>query len=197
MHDDTIKVALKTGKAPEDCCDIGFLKLSIDAMAELGQSEKKQSEPEQPAGESKKDAAAKDAMKQEMTAVDMMIVKIKAASGEAAVGEEKIDQVKDSDARVKRLMSANVKFMTLPTSEKQVREAMTESAAGRVRGEENKNFVGIFFDPAQFGETVTAPHIRVNAVNQTTLKVQTCTPRAQLIRHQKPHSDLKFDFEFC
>jgi hypothetical protein len=41
----------------------------------------------------------------------------------------------------------------------------------KARGKDGKTFVGIMIDQGLFGEPITAPHVRMNAVNVPVCKV--------------------------
>ena len=49
-------------------------------------------------------------------------------------------------------------------------ELLESTAAGKMKGDPSKSFVGIFLDPALFGEPITAPHIRINPLNLAVTK---------------------------
>ena len=46
----------------------------------------------------------------------------------------------------------------------------------QARGRDGKQFVGVFIDQGLFGEPITAPHVRINAVNAAVVKVSRQPP---------------------
>ena len=88
------------------------------------------------------------------------------------LGPEAPQVVGAARTAARRLLDANVKLAEIPSSEKKARDVIEMSAAGRVPGQEGERFVGVFIDPTQMGETVTAPHIRSVPVDQITIKAR-------------------------
>ena len=97
---------------------------------------------------------------------------IEAKTGQSEIAEDHVELVKQREAKAKRMLDANVMFTVIPSSEKKVREALQSSAAGKVRGEEGKQCVGIFIDPGLLGEAATAPHVRLAPVNTGVVKAR-------------------------
>ena len=75
--------------------------------------------------------------------------------------EEKMDCIRAAEIQARRLIDAHVTLVVYPKSEKQARTIYKDSIANKVQGVLGKKYVGIIIDPAQMGETVTAPHVRI------------------------------------
>ena len=80
--------------------------------------------------------------------------------------------IEAAETGARRLLDSNVKLLEIPGSEKRACEALRASPAGKMQAGDGK-FVGIFIDPAQMGEPITAPHIRNAPLDQTTVKAPT------------------------
>lgn len=174
-HDDTLKQAVRAGKTPEDAMELGSLKLAMSALDDVFAGDGKQKAEDEKralnsaAGDTADvDTSEKLAELMEQSATDVMLVKIKAVT--PIVSDEDTTRLKDAEDKATRLVNANTGVEPIPESEKKAREMLLNSAAGKVRGKEGRQFVAIIIDQGLFGEPITSPHIRINAVNSTIVK---------------------------
>lgn len=176
VHDDTLKVAVKSGKTPEDALALGTLVAAVNVVDEACSAEDKGKKEDAKRMlvevDTVEEVAAPDLL--EIAAADIMMAKVQQQHGEKKLGDDVSDKIKEAEAKALRLVEANCVLVPIPSSEKRVKELLAASPAGQMRGKDGKTFVGIFVDNGLFGEPVTAPHIRMNAVNQPVLKVFVC-----------------------
>ena len=83
--------------------------------------------------------------------------------------EEILDQIQFFEDKARNLMSSNVQLFVFQSSETELAACFEKAAACHVRGS-GSQWVGIQLDPAQWGEAITNPHIRVCPLNQQYLK---------------------------
>ena len=176
VHEDTLRSAVRASKAPEDAMDMGSLATAVSIVDEaIKEEQQHQSDSDKrslPSDGQASEAQEKLALERlEITATELMLRKIIVSSGDAVVADEKKELVQSYEEKAKRLVEANIVVVPIPNSEKKTREALQGSAAGKARGKDGKHYVGVFLDQGLFGEPVTAPHVRINAVNQTVTKV--------------------------
>jgi hypothetical protein len=180
VHEDTLRSAVRASKSAEDTMDMGSISAASAVLDELIKDEKKEVTEKQKRSlgveEADVDLVAQEKALEllEITATEIMIQKIKMSSGATEVQDDKRDFVKTSEEKARRLIDANIVLVPIPSSEKKTKEVIQAAAAGKARGKDGKSFVGVFLDQGMFGEPITAPHIRVNAVNQTVTKVCGC-----------------------
>ena len=178
-HDGAARTAIRVGKGPEDATEVGSISHAVNNLKELiandnkpattSASEKDAAEARQAELRRKAEEAGK-VLSMEITAADIMVQKIKTSSG-ADVSTESRDRVVEEEAAVTRLMEANITLQPIPTSEKKAREIVANSGAGKMRGKDGVSYVLILIDSVLQGEPVTAPHIRLRALDQPTIKV--------------------------
>jgi hypothetical protein len=179
-HEDTLRSAVRASKTAEDTMDMGSIAAANAVLDELIKDEKKEVSEVKKRSLGVEDpevdllAQEKALELMEITATQVMITKIKVSSGRLEVQDDKMELVKEHEEKARRLIEANIVLAVIPSSEKKTREVIASSAAGKARGKDGKSFVGIFLDQGMFGEPITAPHIRLNAVNQTVTKVCGC-----------------------
>jgi hypothetical protein len=180
VHEDTLRSAVRASKSAEDAMDMGSIAAASAVLDELIKEEKNEISEVQKRSLGVDDpevdllAQEKALELMEITATEIMIQKIKMSSGTTEVQDDKRDFVKTNEEKARRLIEANIVLVPIPSSEKKARDAIQAAAAGKARGKDGKSFVGVFLDQGMFGEPITAPHIRVNAVNQTVTKVCGC-----------------------
>ena len=92
------------------------------------------------------------------------------------LAEESVEIIGEAEKAMRKLLSVNVHLAEIPDSEKKARAVLQTSAAIKHRGSDT--FVGIVLDPAQLGESVTAPHLRLPPMDQTTVKAWAWLPTA-------------------
>jgi hypothetical protein len=172
---ETLRAAVRAGKSAEDAMDMGTILAANKTVDELIEDENKERKEEEKRllGVEEvadlEDAAESFAQMMEVSAGDTMLEKIRTATGTKTVQDDAKNLIKSWEEKAKRLFDSNVTLITLPSSDKKTREAIAASAAGAAKGND-KSFVGIFFDQGLMGEPVTAPHIRLNAVNTPVVK---------------------------
>ena len=169
VHETTIKGAVKGSKSPADACEMGSMAQALQMLDELIKAEKKNSEDTtlvNPEEQKKK----KDVMDVGVSVASAIIEKIKVKRGVEELDEDTRVKIKEAELKATRLMNSHAGFGVIPSSEKKAREMLQASGAGKIRGEEGVSYVGIFFDPGLMGEPITAPHVRVNPINQPVLK---------------------------
>jgi hypothetical protein len=170
-HDDTLRGAVRASKAAEDATEMGTIAEAIASLDEAIETENKP-ETTVPAGTlpsaDEVDRKADDLV---ITAAHIMIERVKMNTGVETLDDINKDLILAKEYDAKRLFEANVAFCVIPSSEKKAVEAIDASAAGKVRGEAGKSYVGVFIDPGLFGEPVTSPHCRISPINQTAIKV--------------------------
>ncbi len=176
VHEDTLRSAVRASKSAEDAMDMGSIAAASAVLDELIKEEKKEISDVQKRSLGVEDevdliAQEKAVELMEITATEIMIQKIKMSSGKTEVQDDKREFVKEHEDKARRLIESNIVLVPIPSSEKKARDAIQASAAGKARGKDGKSFVGIFLDQGLFGEPITAPHIRLNAVNLTVTKV--------------------------
>ena len=171
-HDECIRTAVRAAKAPEDACDTGSLEAALSTFhealkAEQAKADKDTKEQSAPDEETTTDIAEAP----EMTPTDHILKMVQDATG-TKLDDEKKGMVAEEESKVRRLVNANLTFATIPKSAKKTVEIISNSPAGKVRGQGgNGSFVGVFVDPSQMGEPATAPHIRAKPINQEVVKV--------------------------
>ncbi len=165
-HDDTLRTGLRASKAAEDTCEMGTLAEAVKALDEAIQAEHEI--PHTAASSQKEEEQKTQPEDKELCVLTTVIEKMETA-GAAPLNDEQQTLIKMKEIETKRLLEANVQFVSIPSSEKKVMELVNSSAAGKSTGEANM-FVGIFIDPGLFGEPITSPHIRINPINQQVLK---------------------------
>ena len=167
VHDPTLKTAVKACKSPEDACEMGTLANALKVLDELIAAGKPAPDANAaPSGVDEVDADKIEAM--EISAADFLIEQVKSKTGKKELDDKVTELIKQQEIKAMRLIESNCSFATIPSSEKKAREALAASAAGKVRAK--NGFVGIFFDPGLLGEPITAPHSRINPINQNVLK---------------------------
>ena len=180
VHEDTLRSAVRASKSAEDAMDMGSIAAASAVLDELIKEEKKEISEVQKRSLGVEDpevdllAQEKALELMEITATEIMIQKIKMSSGKTEVQDDKREFVKTNEDKARRLIESNIVLVPIPSSEKKARDAIQASAAGKARGKDGKSFVGVFLDQGMFGEPITAPHVRVNAVNLTVTKVCGC-----------------------
>lgn len=180
VHEDTLRSAVRASKAAEDAMDMGSIASASAVLDGLIKEEKKEISEVQKRSLGVEDpevdllAQEKALERMEITASEIMIQKIKMSTGNTEVQDDKRDFVKTNEEKARMLIEANIVLVPIPSSEKKARDAIQAAAAGKARGKDGKSFVGVFLDQGMFGEPITAPHIRLNAVNSTVTKVCGC-----------------------
>ena len=92
---------------------------------------------------------------------------------QARIGEitkpELLETIRFYEEKARNLVNSNVHLAVFPGSETELMKLMEGAAAVQYRGS-GSNWVGIVIDPAQWGEAVTNPNIRVCPLNLPYLK---------------------------
>ena len=83
--------------------------------------------------------------------------------------EDLLEQIQFFEDKARNLMSSNVQLFVFQPSETELGACFDKAAAAQVKGS-GSQWVGVVLDPAQWGEAVTNPHIRVSPLNQQYLK---------------------------
>jgi hypothetical protein len=162
----------------EDVLDMGTIAAAIKTIDELVDSETKEK------GDDEKrllntemqvdDEQQKSETLQSMietSPTDVLIAKVQASSGTRDLGDTTKALIKSAEDKARRLFTANVTLSVIPSSEKKTRDALAASVVKDLRGSGTDNYIGVFCDQGMFGEPITAPHVRINAVNQPIIKV--------------------------
>ena len=174
QHDDALRQAVRAGKTPEDACDISTIKEAMDRLDEVvkAASAKDGSGVEElPAA-----PAAPEPVPEPSTltidATQIMIQQVQVVTKNDAVPDESKQLIANHEIKATRLLDTNVMFAKIPNSAKKVREILDAAGAGKIRGNlDAGTSVGILLDPAQMGECVSSPHLRVNPVNHAVVRV--------------------------
>ena len=120
-HDDTIRTAVRSSKTVEDACDLGSLKDGLQVFQDLLKDEKKAATQEaqsiaeeEPQGDKEDEVShgPKQAHVEVMKNLNINVETIDEKEKETVVSEE---------ASVKRLVDANLTFVTMPNTEKKVK----------------------------------------------------------------------------
>ena len=166
-HDESLRAAIRASKSPEDTCEVGSIADAITRCEDAVKQEKAATTtaivPMTSDEEPKKDQSLLDA-------ANLMIERVKTQSGQADLEDDAVERIKSKEIEVRRLFEANVALFAIPSSEKKVVELLESTAAGKMKGDPSKSFVGMFLDPALLGEPITAPHIRINPLNLAVTK---------------------------
>ena len=93
---------------------------------------------------------------------------VQARLGEVT-NEETLNLIQFFEDKARNLFASNVKLFVFPSSEAELGKLLDATAAAQVRGS-GKTWVGVLLDPAQWGEAITNPHIRVCPLNLQYLK---------------------------
>ena len=174
--DDNLKAALVAGKSPLDALNMDtklgerysefktFLRHELDeARAEASAAAQTQMQGEE--AENQRDDSGKPIRS---GAYKAFLEDVQARVGEIKK-EELLDSIQYYEDKARNLLASNVQMFVFPSSEKELGELLEKTAAAQARGA-GKSFVGILCDPAQWGEAITNPHIRVCPLNMQYLK---------------------------
>ena len=170
-HEDALRSASRAGKTAEDTMDIGSIAEAVAEVQAAIKAAEAESTSVAPASLPEAPSEPADSGAQAPSVVSIMVEKIKIQSGAAQLQDEQLELVQQKQVEAMRLVESNCRFVELPSSEKKVLEALQASAAGKAKPAEG-NFVGIFMDQGLWGEPVTAPHLRLNAVNIPMVKAR-------------------------
>ncbi|CAL1152377.1 unnamed protein product [Cladocopium goreaui] len=203
VFDDNLKAAVVAGKAPLDALTMDtklgeryrefqqLLRQELDeARAEASAAAR--AEAQQGATQ---DPEAQEGLPVRSAAFKAFLGDVQAKIGEIK-NEETLAQLQYFEDKARNLMASNVQLFVFQPSENELCAYFDKAAACQVRGGGNQ-WVGIFLDPAQWGEAVTNPHIRVCPLNQQYLKtflasVVKSRDKQQLTLH---HRDLFIYFD--
>ena len=176
-HDDTLKGALRQAKACEDTMELGSLAAALknfnDAIAAIKEKDRElggDSWAQQAGCAPDSLAVTAGQVLEDSTVVLKFKASMTAMAGGKPLTEETVEQIEAAETVARRLVDSNIKLIDMPSSKKRCKEALLTSAAGKMMGQPNQKFVGIFFDPALFGEPITSPHLRIPSVDQVLTK---------------------------
>lgn len=174
--DDNLKAALVAGKSPLDALNMDtklgerysefktFLCHELDeARAEASAAARTEMQGEE--AENQRDDSGKPIRS---GAYKAFLEDVQARVGEIKK-EDLLDSIQYYEDKARNLLASNVQMFVFPSSEKELGELLEKTAAAQARGA-GKSFVGILCDPAQWGEAITNPHIRVCPLNMQYLK---------------------------
>ena len=176
MFDENLKAAVVASKAPLDALNMDtklgerysefktLLRNELDeARAEASAAAR------QTQGEGLENLADESAQPVRSVAYKTFLEDVQARIGEIKK-KELLESIQYYEDKARNLLASNVQLFVFPNSEKEMGELLGKTAAAQVRGS-GKSFVGVLFDPAQWGEAITNPHIRVCPLNTQYLKL--------------------------
>eukprot|EP00435_Cladocopium_sp_Y103_P061378 s225_g23.t1 len=174
--DENLRAAVIAGKSPLDAMSMetklgerySAFKTLPRAELDTAKAEASAALRAQSQGEAAEAVPDESGEKERTAAFKACLDDVQARIGEVK-NEDLLESIQFYEEKARNLLSSNMQLFIFPNSEKELCELLDKTAAAQTRGS-SKSFVGIIFDPAQWGESITNPHVRVCPLNMQYLR---------------------------